>query len=570
MKKETGSGFTIKRMIGIFWLIIYLAIILIYTISNAVVMRQTTENIEKSIKLSITSGENAVENSLEMIDMYLFENYYIDSPNSISNLCYTYLYSENEVERNAALIYLSRLVQSIQSYTDNLSFDMMYITGDSEGTWLDAGVRESYLVRKALKDVIKANADGTAESGLKRYMVFDHNGERHILRVMKFDRCYFVVGLSKDAMLKLLSQAKYSKNSICFAADEEGEIVFSSEVINKSILPENDGKYIRLEGKEYLQTGYKSEKTGFYFGTLTDKASIQRQLLGNRVIIAITLFITTALFVASRLAVRKYIEKPITESIKTMHEIEEGDFDQSMELKTPIKEFNMLAGSFNHMIERIKLLKIEKYESELDTQKATMQYLQLQIKPHFYANLLNIIYSLAQSRDFDTIQKVSKAIVNYSRYMFRDATELVELKREMEFLNCYMEIQEIRYRKQIKLEMDIPDKLLSVLVPPFIIQTFVENSVKYAFSTKKNCLINVKVEQTAEDVIVIMIRDNGTGYPEDFLACDFRSSREEGHIGLTNVYTRLQIIYDDQAKLELMNDNGALTKITLPLIDLGI
>ena len=138
-----------------------------------------------------------------------------------------------------------------------------------------------------------------------------------------------------------------------------------------------------------------------------------------------------------------------------MHEIEEGDFDSAMELRTPITEFNSLAASFNHMVERIKLLKFENYESELRTQKATMQYLQLQIKPHFYANLLNIIYSLAQSKDFDTIQRVSKAIVNYSRYMFRDATELVELKRELEFLDCYMEIQEIRYRKQIQLEKDV-------------------------------------------------------------------------------------------------------------------
>ncbi|MCR5557715.1 MAG: histidine kinase [Butyrivibrio sp.] len=572
MKRDTRSGLTIKRIFGLFWMIIYMIIIALYVISSAVTMRQTTGTIEKSIKLSITSGENAVENSLEMIDMYLYENYYIDSPNSISNLCFTYLNSEDAVESSAALQDLSRIVSSIQSWTDNLSFDMLYITDPSgkKDTWLDAGDSASFPIRKAVKEIIRSHASGSDNTILKRYMVYDYSGQRQILRVMKFDRCYFAVGLSNKAMIDLLNNAKYSKDSICFAAEDDGNIIFSSAPIGEAIVAENDGRYIEVMGKKYLQTGYQSDKTGYYFGTLTDKASIQKELAGTRIIIAIALVITTLLLMLSRLYVIRYIERPITKGIQTMHEIEDGDFDTAMEHHTPIIEFNSLANSFNHMIERIKLLKIENYESELRTQKATMQYLQLQIKPHFYANLLNIIYSLAQSRDFDTIQRISKAIVNYSRYMFRDATELVELKRELEFLDCYMEIQEIRYRKQIQLEKDVEAGLFNTLVPPFIIQTFVENSVKYAFSTKKNCLIKVQAKQINDETIKITIHDNGMGYPEQVIANDFALLKENGHIGLANVNTRLQIIYDDKASLEFENDEGALTSITLPLIDLGI
>ena len=60
------------------------------------------------------------------------------------------------------------------------------------------------------------------------------------------------------------------------------------------------------------------------------------------------------------------------------------------------------------------------------------------------------------------------------------------------------------------------------------------------------------------------------GYPEQVIANDFALLKENGHIGLANVNTRLQIIYDDKASLEFENDEGALTSITLPLIDLGI
>ena len=446
-----------------------------------------------------------------------------------------------------------------------------YILDDEKGTWLDAGDRDNYPVRVALKNVIELYENNSDKSVLKRYMLFPCDNKRNILRVMVFDRCYFVVGLSENSILSLLEKGKYSDDSICFAVDEDGMLIFSDEAIDSVIDYNNDGKYVNIGGREYLQVGYRSDATNYYFGILTDKKSIEKEMNGTRFIFVIVLLFLTALFLGSRLLVYYQIEKPITSTIGKMAEVNNADDINNIEIDTPIKEFRVLADSFNKMAENIRTLKIENYESELEKQKATMQYLQLQIKPHFYANLLNIIYSLAQSRDFETIQRVSKAIVNYSRYMFRDATDLVELKREIEFLNCYMEIQEIRYRKQISLELDIPEDLDETYVPPFIIQSFVENSVKYAFSSKKNCVIrvNARLSDDMENMFII-ISDNGSGYPKELLDTDWKNEGFGEHIGLKNVYKRLRLIYEEKADICLENDDGAKSTITLPFINVGL
>jgi sensor histidine kinase YesM len=570
MFKE-GRTFSFKKMVSSFWLIVYLVTVLIYVFTQIVITRQYTNNIEKNIKLSVSASEKAIENSLEMIDMYLYQSYYIRTPGSIFQLCNTYLNDEDYVDRHAALQALSHIVQGVQSWTDNVSFDMLYITSEDNGTWLEAGDKESFTVREALKQELSTDSVYLSDSSLGRYMVYESGDSKYLLRVMKFDRCYCIIGLSQKSILDILANARYNQNDICFASDENGDLIFASSKISDALIkPENDGEYVSIGDSSYLQVGYQSESTGYYFGILTSRSAIEGELLGTRILFMVILVITTILLFTSRLFVKRFVEDPITGGIKTMHEIEQGDFESSINVKTPITDFRILADSFNHMIDKIKALKIEKYESELDGQKATMQYLQLQIKPHFYANMMNIIYSLAQAGNFEMIQHVSRAIVNYSRYMFTDATDMVELRRELEFLDSYMDIQEIRYKKQIKLEKDIPDELIESLIPPFIIQTFVENSVKYAFSTKKSCLIKVKVKLSDDkESMILTIHDNGEGYPESLLDNSYKNMHIEGHVGLVNVYRRLQIIYDDKADLKLYNDNGALTIITIPYIDLG-
>ncbi|WP_169823682.1 sensor histidine kinase [Anaerobium acetethylicum] len=563
MKKEIS----LRNLLRKYWIGMFLFLVVVYFLLQSYMLLALTERTEESVQKSIFIAENGIEDSLQIVDSFIYESLYSGTTQSTSQL-YNSLKNETDpvmlsVARNAVLTSL----MSIVSWSDMIDFAMIYTDSTDETTWLEAGSTSNYATRREVKQLIGERIEQGEFNRLERYMICKSGQGNIMIRLLKIEDSYFVVGVSESEILRTLQSAEYDENSIAFAAEKDGTVIFTSEKVDVDFSPEQEGTYIAVDGKEYLQTGYVSDKTGYYFGMLTAKNSIISDMWFFRMLFFIMFLVLMILVPAIFYIIHAYVEKPIGKIANTMNQIAEGELDVTVEEAYQITELVQLVHAFNHMIKRIKQLKIEKYEVKLEAQKATMQYLQLQIKPHFYANVLNIIYSLAERKDYSTIQKISKSIVNYSRYMFHDATELVELQREIEHVHYYMEIQEIRYMMQITCQVVVPDETKSALIPPFIIQSFVENSVKYTFSTKKSSKITIHVETDEEkEYLTIRISDNGAGYSEELLQQSWEQKNEDGHIGLTNVYRRLKLIYDDKADIQLMNDHGAVAILKVPYI----
>ena len=563
MKKEIS----LKQMFRKYLIGMFLILVLVYFILQFFMLRMLTNSTEESVQKSIFIAENGIEDSLHIVDSFIYESLYSGSTQSSSQL-YNALKNETDVvalftTRNT----VTNSLMNIVSWSDMIDFIMIYTDRTDDNTWLEAGSSSNYAMRREVKKLINDRIDQGKFSQLDRYMIFESKQGNSMLRLLKIEGSYFVVCVSGDEILRTLQSAEFDENSIAFATEKDGKVIFSSKKIEVDLSPEQEGTYISLDGKEYLQTGYVSDQTGYYFGMLTAKKSIVSNMWLYKIIFFFMFFVFMILVPAIYYIIHAYMEKPIGQIANTMDKIAEGELDVTVEKDYRITELVQLAHAFNQMIKRIKQLKIEKYEVKLEAQKATMQYLQLQIKPHFYANVLNIIFSLAERKDYKTIQTISKAIVSYSRYMFHNPGELVELQREIEHVHSYMEIQEIRYMKQITCQVTLPDELKSAFIPPFIIQSFVENSVKYAFSTKEGCRILIHVEkEEATEYLVIRVSDNGEGYREEILQSNWEEINEEGHIGLLNVYRRLKLIYDDKAELHLMNDQGAVAIVKVPYI----
>jgi two-component system sensor histidine kinase YesM len=551
-----------KYLVGMFSILL-----IVYFILQFFMLRMLTNSTEESVQKSIFIAENGIEDSLQIVDSFIIESLYSGTTQSSSQL---YSALKNETDTVALLTARDTVTNSLMnivSWSDMIDFIMIYTDRTDENSWLEAGNSTNYATRKEVKKFIRDRIKQEKFNQLERYMIYKSKQENIMLRLLRIEGSYFVVGVSEAEILRALQSAEYDEKSIAFATDKDGKVIFTSTKLDTTLSPRYEGKYISLSGKEYLQTGYVSDKTGYYFGMLTAKDSIVSNMWLYKIIFFFMFFIFMILVPALYYIIHAYIEKPIVKMANTMDQIAEGDMDITVERDYRITELVQLVHAFNQMIKRIKQLKIEKYEVKLEAQKATMQYLQLQIKPHFYANVLNIIFSLAERKDYITIQKISKAIVSYSRYMFYDAGELVELQREIEHVYSYMEIQEIRYMMQITCQVIVPDEIKSALIPPFIIQIFVENSVKYAFTTKKSCKITIRVEtDETKEFLIIHASDNGAGYSEELLQKNWEQINADGHIGLTNVYRRLKLIYDDKADIHLMNNYGAVAIVKVPYI----
>ncbi|MNC06333.1 Sensor histidine kinase YpdA [compost metagenome] len=269
---------------------------------------------------------------------------------------------------------------------------------------------------------------------------------------------------------------------------------------------------------------------------------------------------------------RKTLLIPLNRLLKAMNRIQQGNLDTQIKQFPTSIEFLTVNDTFNNMMEQIKNLRINVYEEQLNKQKAELQHLQLQIKPHFYINTLNLLHTLARTKQMKLLEELSLYLIRYFRYMFQSNLSFVTLRDELQHVRNYLRIQELRFPGQLIHEIKAPDFLLNTPVPPLVIQTFVENAVKHAITLDDPVYLYIDLEMKEEpqEGILIQIRDTGPGFQEKIIRLIEKEERivdEEGeHIGIRNLKQRLRILYHGQGEITLRNagPHGAVIDITLP------
>lgn len=233
-----------------------------------------------------------------------------------------------------------------------------------------------------------------------------------------------------------------------------------------------------------------------------------------------------------------------------------------------INELGNASKLMSDMVNRIKGLKIDIYEKTLEQQKTKMDFLSLQIEPHFYLNCLNIIYNMAQIEQYKEIQRLSGCVSEYLRYIFKSRDSFATVEEELGHINKYLEIQKIRYGNCFEAYITMDDKILKAELPPLILQTFVENSVKYTINWEDE--IEVYITGKAEEEVVITIEDNGDGYDREILyklQNGMDISDGQNRIGIMNAVSRMKLAFGNEANIRFYNrsEGGAGVEIRFPL-----
>lgn len=273
------------------------------------------------------------------------------------------------------------------------------------------------------------------------------------------------------------------------------------------------------------------------------------------------------------LLLRRTVIKPFAQMVSTMEQIRAGNLDARSDVPYNSTEFKQVNDTFNQMIGEIQHLKIEAYEEQLAKQKAELQYLQFQIRPHFFLNSLKSLYGMAQNSKISEIQQLILALSSHFRYMFKDNFTLVTLKDELNHIKNYIQIQQLYTSKKYLCEIDVEEQLMNLMIPPISIQTFVENAIKHAIQVDRTLEIRIRARLLASDdgdLASIMITDNGPGFSTDMLdSLNFEDPQvlARGHIGLANVMQRLSIIYQGQAHAVFANSSGggAVCEFIIPI-----
>lgn len=231
--------------------------------------------------------------------------------------------------------------------------------------------------------------------------------------------------------------------------------------------------------------------------------------------------------------------------------------------KRETEEFVFLYNSFNRMAQEIGLSR----EKDAKMYQVQLDNLRLQVNPHMLLNSFNMIYSLAQSRNFQCIQEYSLLLVEYFRYALKETDRFVTVEKEMEFVENYVNIQKIRFPGAFTSVHRIQPDCAEALVPPLLIENFVENAMKYALVSGSTIEVLINIRQE-EKHLLISVCDTGRGIKPEILDClkrgeVYRDKMGKEHIGVWNCRRRMEVFYGDAASMKITSSLGQGTQVWL-------
>ena len=362
----------------------------------------------------------------------------------------------------------------------------------------------------------------------------------------------------------------------------EGKIIYaviSSEDILKPLNKLNIGNNGKLSLKEpnnipssnYLIHA-QNEKTHLPFDiyVLVDYAEVFRNITLLEVFLSAVPIIITILSIIIILYIRQWMIKPITRLTERLSQLGDSIPPSEFFISEGILEIDKANDKLNKVIFDMQELKIREYHSQLELKKIELNYLKNQIRPHFYLNMLSMIHSMLQTKNYKEIEELTILTSNYLRHLFMANQDFSELKDEVQHIKDCLEIQRIRYGNSICCSLDYNSDLQNTLVPSLLLQTFIENTIKHGFSFQDlfTILLSIKKVKTEDsDYIQICIEDNGPGFSEEILSkLNQKQSliTEDGHhIGITNTIERLNLLYPNDYTITFENNEEGGAKILL-------
>ena len=389
-------------------------------------------------------------------------------------------------------------------------------------------------------------------------------------KYMRLYDCVAMMDLNRAIVPQKIRSNPTASGAFAFflASDaEDGALPLSSitrfEGTGIVLRPQKTGYYISGGTQKYLIVQEPIENMGISIGYATPYLGLFSGMDGVQITLLLLSCALIGLIPVCYLLLQKSLFAPLQEMTGTIEKLGDGDLYAKMEAPFSIQEFESVRISFNNMVERIRQLKISSYEKELEAKHAKLQYLQLQIRPHFYLNCLKNLYALAEARKYGSIQSAILALSGYLRFIFRDSMKRIPLSQELRSIRDYMQLQTLCDANPPQCRMDIDASLDDFLIPPLSLVTFVENSVQHGTTLDHPLIINIRVsliKSKTGDYVSLLVSNNGPAFPDSIIkeAAEpepqiYRSQ----HVGIINIRYRLQLLYGEAAALSLYNSAGS-------------
>ena len=404
-----------------------------------------------------------------------------------------------------------------------------------------------YLDYVQLKDHLKTYDKGTDKASQK-WQRISLNQHDYLLKSLHYKSKAIYAIISTQDILKPLQKLNIGKKGR-LAIDRPNQIHASDSLIQA------DSTHTHLPFDLYVTVDY-----GDVFRT-----NIVLETLLSLVPLIIAVLSTVLI-----LYIRQRMIQPIKRLTQRLSQLDAASTKLDVIEDQGILEIDQANHKLNQVLIHMKDLQIRAYHAQLNLKKVELNYLKNQVRPHFYLNMLSMIHSMLQTKNYKEIEELTKVTSNYLRHLFQAHQDFNRLADEIQHIRNYLEIQKIRYGDSIHFDLDWDPGLKDAAIPPLLLQTFVENAIKHGFSFQDSFHIQLSIHEEANQHLAISLLDNGPGFSsailQDLVAKKSIVTDDGHHIGLTNARERLDLLYPDHYTLQFSNGSqgGARIQLSLP------
>ena len=354
------------------------------------------------------------------------------------------------------------------------------------------------------------------------------------------------------------------------------------------ILYSNDGKSSST-GMDFLpfiyedQVGYEKEMTVYgktlQIYALKSKANIVDSMLQNAPLILLLVLINAVFPLTFMVAINRSLTTRIRELGQAFESVDQDRLVSIAcvrgkdEIGALMQNYNRMVDRTNELIQTVYKDRLKKQEMDIARQHAELLALHSQINPHFLFNALESIrmHSIIK-QEYETADMVSKLAV-MTRQNVDWGEELVEIRREMEFVEAYLGLQKYRFGDRLSYQLDVAEDCRELRLPKLTVVTFVENACVHGIESKTTPgWIFVRISRDEEE-LCIEVEDTGDGMDEQTVKIlneklqnpSIEQLKDKSRVGMLNASLRIKMLTSGNYRISIESEQGVGTMIQLRL-----
>lgn len=398
---------------------------------------------------------------------------------------------------------------------------------------------------------------------------------REIYDFAKKKKLAFIsIGISEDKVRELCSSVLQEEEEGVYLLNQEGAIIAAYGKTDNSAAYLGDNYKMLSEGQKGVFGGKQFfvkeiENSGCYVGKAVPQQTFWTMFREISYVPVVLMLGVLLGILPVMLFVSRVISRPLENLGDAMQQFQQGDFKHQLKVESN-DEVGQVAQCFNHMVSEIEQLINKNYIMVLKKRESELAVLQAKINPHFLYNALDSIYWQAMSADDEETAESIYELSQLFRLVLGNGKEIVTVEAELQLLQRYLEIQKLRFMRQLEYHFDVEPEILQEKIPKLILQPFVENAVIHGMEKQEEAC-EITISGHLEDrFLKFQVRDTGVGVTEEQLKKIWEpetnkaySSQRIGRYAIYNVKERLRLKYGDAFQLKIESKVGKGTQVTL-------